>query len=132
MYDAASDEKTAFYEARVHDTTFVQSLNTEVKEFDFEDDFNSNSAGSTVAKCDESNYDGDIGFFLGKKESASPNEDDVVQNNGKTIVIDMNMEQCHESIDKAFSVGGDIDIDMIISVSRLRKRMTHYILTSRN
>ena len=34
----------------------------------------------------------------------------------------MNMEQCHESIDKAFSVGGDIDIDMIISVSMIAEK----------
>ena len=34
----------------------------------------------------------------------------------------MNMEQCHESIEKAFFRGGDIDIDMIISVSMIAEK----------
>ena len=70
----------------------------------------------------DSDYDDDIDFFLDKKQSRSPNEDDVYQNKRGVIVIDVNMEQCNECVKTAFSCEGDVDFNTIINVAMIAEK----------
>ena len=70
----------------------------------------------------DSDYDYELDFFLGEKESAPLNEDEFIQNDGKLVVINMDIKQCHESVEEAFSYEGDVDINTIINVAMIAEK----------